>query len=100
LENNSLNSHESNADIQNFSSYPSEKEVLFFPGSSFIIKNIKDVADNKIEILLNYNGKFKEEYNLVYQDEEKLNNLINTNEMTKNIAGKKLCFLKNGKYLK
>ena len=100
LENNSINSHGSNADIEKFSSYPAEKEVLFFPGSSFIIKNIKDIADNKIEILLNYNGKFKEEYNLVYQDEEKLNNLINTNEMTKNIAGKKLCFLKNGKYLK
>ena len=100
LENNSINSHGSNADIEKFSSYPAEKEVLFFPGSSFIIKNIKDIANNKIEILLNYNEKFKEEYNLVYQDEEKLNNLINKNEMTKKIVGKKLCFLKNGKYLK
>ena len=99
LENNSIHSHESNANIQNFSSFPSEKEVLFFPGSSFIIKNIEE-DNNKIKIKLNYNGKFKEEYNLIYQDEEKLNNLINTNEMTKNIAGKKLCFLKNGKYLK
>ena len=100
LENNSINSHESNANIQNFSSYSAEKEVLFFPGSSFIIKDIKDIDNNKIEIILNYNGKFKEEYSLVYQDEEKINNLINENELTKNIAGKKLCFLKNGKYLK
>ena len=100
LENNNINLHESNADIHNYSTYPSEKEILFFPGSSFIIKNIEDFDKNKIKIILNYHGKFKEEYSLYYQDEEKLNNLISTNELTKNIAGEKLCFLKNGKYLK
>ena len=42
LENNKINLHESNANIQNFSAHPSEKEILFFPGSSFIIKDIKE----------------------------------------------------------
>ena len=54
LENNSINSHESNANIQNFSSYSAEKEILFFPGSSFIIKDLKDITNSKIEIILNY----------------------------------------------
>ena len=100
LENNNINLHESNADIQNFSVFPIEKEILFFPGSSFIIKSIEYVKNNKIEIKLNYNGKFKEKYSLIYEDQEKINNLIYNNELTKNISGKKLYFLKNGKYLK
>ena len=100
LENNNINVHESNANIQKFSAHPSEKEILFFPGSSFIIKDIKDINNNKIEIILTYHGKFKEKYSLIYQDDDKINNLINKNEMTKNIVGKDLCFLKNGKYLK
>ena len=50
--------------------------------------------------MLNYNGKFKEKYSLIYENQEKINNLIYNNELTKNIAGKELCFLKNGKYLK
>ena len=62
LENNKNNLHESNADIQNISAFPNEKEILFFPGSSFIIKNLKQLDDNKIEITLHYNGKFKEKY--------------------------------------
>ena len=65
LENNNINLSESNADIQNFSVFPEEKEILFFPGSSFIIKNIKQLDDDKIEITLNYNGKFKEKYSLI-----------------------------------
>ena len=100
LENNNISLHQSNANIQNFSIFPNEKEILFFPGSSFIIKNIKDIEDNKIEIILNYNGKFKEKYSLIYENKEKINELIYNNELTKNIAGKELCFLKNGKYLK
>jgi len=100
LENNNINLHESNANIQNFSAFPEEKEVLFFPGTSFIIKDIKEINDNKIEIILNNHGKFKEKYSLLYEDDDKINNLINKNEMTKNISGKDLCFLKNGKYLK
>ena len=94
MENNNISLHQSNANIQNFSIFPKEKEILFFPGSSFIIKDIKDIEDNKIEILLNYNGKFKEKYSLIYENQEKINNLIYNNELTKNIAGKELCFLK------
>ena len=76
LENNNVNLHESNADIQNFSVFPNEKEILFFPGSSFIIKNIKDIKINKIEIILNYNGKFKEKYSSIYENPEKLNLIV------------------------
>ena len=99
LENNNINLHESNANVQNFSVFPNEKEILFFPGSSFIIKNIKDMNDNKIEITLNYNGKFKEKYSIIYENQEKINDLIYNNIFTKNIAGEKLTFIKNGKYL-
>ena len=57
------------------------------------------MSNNKIEIILNYNGKFKEKYSLIYEDQEKINNLIFNNIFTKNVAGEKLFFLKNGKYL-
>ena len=57
------------------------------------------MSNNKIEIILNYNGKFKEKYSLIYEDQEKINNLIFNNAFTKNVAGEKLYFLKNGKYL-
>jgi len=100
LENSKNNLHESNADIQNISVFPKEKEILFFPGSSFIIKEFKILTDDKIEIILNYNGKFKEKYSFLFEDNEKLNSIIYNNILTKNIAGKKLEFLKGGKYLK
>ena len=99
LENNNINLHESNADIHNYSAFPEEKEILFFPGSSFIITEIYGYKNDIIIIKLNYNGKFKEKYSLIYEDQEKINNLIINNELTKTIAGKKLYFLKNGKYL-
>ena len=99
LENDNANSHKSNAQIQNFSVFPEEKEILFFPGSSFIIKDIKEINDNKIEIILNYNGKFKEKYSFIYNDQKKLNNMVYNNVLTKNISGKELQFLKGGKYL-
>ena len=50
-------------------------------------------------MILNYNGKFKEKYNFIYDDKEKINDLINNNILTKNISGKELTFLKGGKYL-
>ena len=100
LENNNNYLHESNADIQNISIFPTEKEILFFPGSSFIIKSIRMINDGKIEIILNYNGKFKEKYKFIYDNKQKLNSLIFNNKFTKNIAGKELEFLKGGKYLK
>ena len=99
LENNNINLHESNSNIQKFSVFPHEKEILFFPGTSFIIKRIRDINDNNVELILNYNGKFKEKYNFIYDDKEKINDLINNNILTKNIAGKELNFLKGGKYL-
>ena len=100
LENNNNYLHESNADIQNISVFPDEKEILFFPGSSFIIKYIKMLNNGKIEIILNYNGKFKEQYSFLYNNKQQLNSLIYNNKLTKNIAGKELEFLKGGKYLK
>ena len=99
LQNNNINLKESNGDIHNFSAFPNEKEILFFPGSSFIISKIKDINDNKIEITLNYNGKFKEKYYYIYEDQVKINNLIRNNILTKNISGKQLIFLKGGRYL-
>ena len=96
LENNKFNLHESNANIQNISVFSDEKEILFFPGSSFIIKKIKKLNDKKIEITLNYNGKFKEKY--WNYNNQTINNIVNKNYLTKNIAGKKLEFLKGGKY--
>ena len=54
----SLSTH---ADIQNISFIPKEKEVLFFPFSSFEIKEIKEVNINKekiYEIKLLYLGKY------------------------------------------
>ena len=45
------------ADIEKISFYPNEKEVLFFPFSSFEIKEIKKVND-RYEIKLLYLGKY------------------------------------------
>ena len=38
------------ADMEKISSYESEKEVLFFPFSSFIIKDIKEISFNDKKI--------------------------------------------------
>ena len=65
-----------------FSVFPDEKEILFFPGTSFIIKSIRENNDN-VEMILNYNGKFKEKYNFIFDDNERINNLINNNILTK-----------------
>ena len=99
LENLNNNNQESNADIQKFSAYQNEKEILFFPGSSFIIKNIFYLNNQIVKIILNYNGKFKEKYNVIYQDKKRINDLIKKNTITMLIAGKELEFLKFGEYL-
>ena len=52
LEYNNKDLHESNGNIQIFSNFPNEKEILFFPSSFFIIKNIKEI-NNMLEITLN-----------------------------------------------
>lgn len=99
LENFNKNNQESNADIQKFSAYVNEKEILFFPGSSFIIKDIHMLDEKNVKIILNYNGKFKEKYNVIYENKGRINELLKRNIMTKFIAGKELEFLKNGEYL-
>ena len=99
LENFNKNNQESNANIQEFSAFPHEKEILFFPGSSFIIKEIIYFDNKGVKVTLNYNGKFKEKYNVIYEDKRRLNDLINKNTITKLIAGKELEFFKNGEYL-
>lgn len=48
----------SNAYIKDYSEYPKEDEVLFFPFSTFGIKELKKINDN-IEIILEYLGKYK-----------------------------------------
>ena len=51
----SLSTH---ADIEKISFYPNEKEVLFFPFSSFEIKEININNENIYEIKLLYLGKY------------------------------------------
>ena len=72
-------------DIEKISFYPNEKEVLFFPFSSFEIKNIKEIniKNEKIyEIKLLYLGKY-------LKDIENDNNLINNNILIPNTEFKK-----------
>ena len=72
-------------DIEKISFYPDEKEVLFFPFSSFEIKNIKEVKikNEKIyEIKLLYLGKY-------LKDIENDNNLINNDIIIPNSEFKK-----------
>ena len=99
LENYNNYKHESNADIHVLSAFNNEREILFFPGSSFIIKEINYINNNSVKIILNYNGKFKEKFNLIYENKKKLNDLIKTNTITKSIGGKELEFIKGGQYL-
>ena len=52
------------ADIENFSYHPNEKEVLFFPFSSFEIKDIKEIINKNEKIYgikLLYLGKYLKE---------------------------------------
>ena len=72
-------------DIEKISFYPNEKEVLFFPFSSFEIKNINEIylKNEKIyEINLLYLGKY-------LKDIENDNNLINNNILIPNTEFKK-----------
>jgi hypothetical protein len=51
LENYNDNKQESNADIHELSAYKEEREILLFPGSSFIIKDINYIDNNKVKII-------------------------------------------------
>ena len=68
------------ADIEKISFYPNEKEVLFFPFSSFEIKEIKKVND-RYEIKLLYLGKYIKEL----EKNKNNNNIIPNSEFKKQI---------------
>ena len=73
------------ADIEKISFYPNEKEVLFFPFSSFEINNINEInmGNEKLyEIKLSYLGKY-------LKDIENDNNLINNEIIIPNSEFKK-----------
>ena len=57
----------SNAYIAEYSNYPNEEEVLFFPFSSFEIEKIED-EDDHVNIYLKYLGKYRP-----YIEEKKVN---------------------------
>ena len=71
--------YSSNADIMEFSKFPKEEEVLFFPFSSFMITNIEDseeekkIGKDKIQkikvkrITLEYLGKIRKQINKIIQ---------------------------------
>ena len=107
LNNRNRNSTESNANIQDFSAYPKEKEILFLPGSSFVINDIITIKEGFIKISLNYYGKFMEYYPKIYynkvrdriREKNRFNELIKTNSITKLISGKEFEFLNDGEYL-
>ena len=68
------------ADIEKISFYPNEKEVLFFPFSSFEIKEIKKVND-RYEIKLLYLGKYIKKL----EKNKNNNNIIPNSEFKKQI---------------
>ena len=82
--NSSISSH---ADIEKLSMFPEEREVLFFPFSSFEIKNIKEVHNNNIdyEIELLYLGKYLKEFKKDKKLIEK-ENIIPDSEFKKQIV--------------
>ena len=92
---NELNNYEkdnyniSNIELKDFSAYQYEEEVLFLPGSSFeIIKIESDVIINekkRVKITLKYLGKFKQEFNNIYNDYNIITELISKSSLTKNI---------------
>ena len=65
------------ADIENISIYPNEKEVLFFPFSSFEIKDIEEQIINNEKIYrinLKYLGKYIKEFQ--YEEKEIPNSIF------------------------
>ncbi|CAF1561418.1 unnamed protein product, partial [Didymodactylos carnosus] len=54
-------------DISELSSFPSEQEVLFFPGSIFRIESVKDLSDNMQHIQLTLIDKENQQYKLLTQ---------------------------------
>jgi len=74
----SLSTH---ADIQKMSIFPDESEVLFFPFSSFELKEIKEInikGEKRYEIKLLYLGKYIKEIEKENTNIEKENNIPNS----------------------
>ena len=75
-------------DIEKISYYPNEKEVLFFPFSSFEIKDIQNINienEKGYEIILLYLGKYLKDI------ENDKNITINENEIPDTEFKKQLC---------
>ena len=105
---------ESYLEIKNFSVFKSEDEVLFLPGSSFLIEKIKNIMIKGIKsykITLNYIGKFNNELTKIYNDNKKIKNLASKDDLIKEIfelhnndknffsfSKNNIEFLNNGKY--
>ena len=74
----SLSTH---ADIERLSFFPEEREVLFFPFSSFEIKDIKEVNFNNekiYEISLLYLGKYIRKFKEENKNSNNISNLANS----------------------
>ena len=76
-----LNKYSSNADLENLSSIPSEKEVLFFPYTAFCLKNIfEKIEENQkcIYIELDYLGVYEHIFNKFISSENIQNEFFNS----------------------
>ena len=88
-------------DLEKISFYPKEKEVLFFPFSSFEIQSIQYLYDNFYEIRLLYLGKYLPDIKNDYDEElhfsydknsfkKKEEKLIPNSEFKKQLSGVRL----------
>ena len=64
IENENIHEFLSNAYIKEFSRFPSEEEVLFFPLSSFEVTKINREFNDHVEITLEYLGKYRKNINI------------------------------------
>ena len=76
-----LNKYSSNADIEHLSKFPDEKEVLFFPYTTFCLKNIyekKYENQNCVFIELDYLGQYEYIFEQFKTDEQFQIDFINS----------------------
>ena len=79
---NVLNKYSSNADIENLSAFTSEKEVLFFPFTTFCVENIEDIDEkdnyeNTIKKYVKVNMEYIGRYDIAPEKFQKNVNLKN-----------------------
>ena len=77
-----LNKYSSNADIENLSAFSSEKEVLFFPFTTFCVENIEDIDEkdnygNTIKKYVKVNMEYIGRYDIAPEKFQKNVNLKN-----------------------